>query len=96
MSQLPSTQQAPRPRVLLVIPLESLEITTIGFRLQKLELHFDVHASGGYRDSVHGAVKREGSWSARDVSGKAPMLAAGIGNERRGEHVSVVLLTRDR
>lgn len=79
-----------------MIPLESLEITTIGFRLQKLELHFDVHASGEYGDSTHGAVERQGSWSARDVSGQAPILAAGIGNERGGEHVSVVLLTRDR
>lgn len=32
--------QAPRPKVLLVVPLASFERTTIGFRLQKLELHF--------------------------------------------------------
>lgn len=33
--------QAPRPRVLLVLPLGCLERTTIGFRFQKLELHMN-------------------------------------------------------
>ncbi|CAM9473690.1 unnamed protein product [Ectocarpus sp. 12 AP-2014] len=37
---------APRPRVLMVLPLACLERTTIGFRLQKLEMHFDPSAVG--------------------------------------------------
>ncbi|CAB1107590.1 unnamed protein product [Ectocarpus sp. CCAP 1310/34] len=37
---------APRPRVLMVLPLACLERTTIGFRLQKLEMHFDPSSVG--------------------------------------------------
>ncbi|CAM9465025.1 unnamed protein product [Ectocarpus fasciculatus] len=37
---------APRPRVMMVLPLACLERTTIGFRLQKLEMHFDPSAVG--------------------------------------------------
>ncbi|CBN77518.1 nischarin/ IRAS/ imidazoline receptor [Ectocarpus siliculosus] len=48
---------APRPRVLMVLPLACLERTTIGFRLQKLEMHFDPSAVGeqeeGWSDDGH-------------------------------------------
>ena len=85
--------QAPWPRVLLVLPLAAFERTTIGFRLQKLEVHFDLSAcgsgSGGGGGGDDSGSSRGGSFAA--VAAANEELGGG-GEER----ISVVLLTRDR
>lgn len=55
--------QAPRPRVLMVLPLACLERTTIGFRLQKLEMHFDPSAVGEEEERWSDGGRRDQSVS---------------------------------
>eukprot|EP00752_Nemacystus_decipiens_P014978 g13336.t1 len=94
--------EAPWPRVLLVLPLAAFERTTIGFRLQKLEVHFDLSACGGSGSSSGGgddggsSSGSVGSFAAVAATGTAAANGELVGGEEPEERISVVLLTRDR
>lgn len=91
-----------------MVPLGCFERTTIGFRLQKLELHFNPSVCSVDTDrrqvglvtaaAAAVAAKNGTAFSGGGVGSPSPRSIAvpGYGDEGRGERVSVVLLTRDR
>lgn len=82
--------QVPQPKVFLAVPLECLERTTIGFRLQKLELHFNLHGAlrPGQVPVVESRLadwnRRASTSSSHGGSGRGVETWAGLETSSRG------------